>query len=361
MMRLTIGAAWLAGLGFSAWSALALAQPEIFGTSAALVDGGSFSIQGRDFGQKNPAAPWVYQDFEDGTVGEEIIGQDEGGFWHQGPPREPIYSQGKQRLPSEICMLQDYADDNNKQFGLIADCDTIYMSGWCYRDDWASTAMLSDNQKLWGNFIACDDDGTPIVTPGARYDTYFAYNTGHMEINDANGSNLYNNWSVGCNPMLNQWFRMERYMAMGTVNGNNGVTWVAANLRKLGEITGTFFTSGDPYCSWYVGHYFRNTSGATLRVYWSEVYVDSTLARVEVGDNAVWANCTHREIQIPSAWRDDAITVTANQGTFPSGQALYVFVVNRYGQPSGGSAVTFATSSGEEGVPGQPGQPAVIR
>jgi len=58
-----------------------------------------------------------------------------------------------------------------------------------------------------------------------------------------------------------------------------------------------------------------------------------------VGDNAVYADCTHREIQIPSVWNDTDITATLNQGSLPDGTA-YIFVVDSDGVASAGAEVT---------------------
>ena len=55
--------------------------------------------------------------------------------------------------------------------------------------------------------------------------------------------------------------------------------------------------------------------------------------------NANFSNCTHKEIQIPSAWSDGSITIKVNQGSFVTGQDLYLFVVDTNGIHSSGYLV----------------------
>ena len=72
-------------------------------------------------------------------------------------------------------------------------------------------------------------------------------------------------------------------------------------------------------------------SGATVAdsgVYFDDIYIDNTFQRVEICDNATKATSTHCEIQPPTAWSDTGITVTLNQGTFETGDSVYVIAYN---------------------------------
>ncbi len=88
---------------------------------------------------------------------------------------------------------------------------------------------------------------------------------------------------------------------------------------------------------WYLGNYVRTGDwGGTARIYWDSVYVDNAWARVEIGDNAVYGSCTHREIQKPTAWADGSITFVANRGSFASLSGKYLFVIDEDNTPSAG-------------------------
>jgi hypothetical protein len=85
----------------------------------------------------------------------------------------------------------------------------------------------------------------------------------------------------------------------------------------------------------YGGVYPDNPGGD---VYVDDLYIDTTWARVEIGNASTYAASTEREIQIPSAWSDAALALTANLGQFANGPAyLYVFdstgAVNAAGYP----------------------------
>jgi hypothetical protein len=76
-------------------------------------------------------------------------------------------------------------------------------------------------------------------------------------------------------------------------------------------------------------------SGATLAdVYYDDVYIDDSWQRVEIGNQPIYANCTHREMQIPMAWEDQKIQFKFNQGSFANGQTVYAFVVDNNGVPN---------------------------
>jgi hypothetical protein len=64
--------------------------------------------------------------------------------------------------------------------------------------------------------------------------------------------------------------------------------------------------------------------------------------------------CTHREIQIPSAWSDTSITITLNKGSFANFNSAYLYVIdadgnvntNGYLLSDGGGGNTPPSSSG---------------
>lgn len=89
--------------------------------------------------------------------------------------------------------------------------------------------------------------------------------------------------------------------------------------------------------------------------YIDDVYVDNSWARVEIGNASEYSLCTHREIQHPTSWRQDRITVQVNMGSFSDPDGLYLFVVDADGNtssgfPLDGEAIDF-------GPPSEPGQP----
>lgn len=71
-----------------------------------------------------------------------------------------------------------------------------------------------------------------------------------------------------------------------------------------------------------------------------EVVMDYTVARVELGNNSVFANCTHREYQPIEYWGTSHIKIRFNQGSFSAGSTAYLFVIDSDGTASSGYEIT---------------------
>ena len=93
-----------------------------------------------------------------------------------------------------------------------------------------------------------------------------------------------------------------------------------------------------------------------MKTYWGELYIDNTLARIEIGNNSDFESCTHREIQIPVSWEDGGISFKVNQGSFALGENLFLFVVDAANSASEGIPIEVGSQGAVNG-PGQPGIP----
>lgn len=82
---------------------------------------------------------------------------------------------------------------------------------------------------------------------------------------------------------------------------------------------------------------------STIKMFFDSIYIDNSFARVEIGDNPIYDNCTHREIQPTEIWSDNQIQFTLNQGSFSDGQA-YLFVIDENGNPSVGKEIIIGQS-----------------
>jgi hypothetical protein len=65
--------------------------------------------------------------------------------------------------------------------------------------------------------------------------------------------------------------------------------------------------------------------------YMDDVYIDTTLARVVLGDSDTYNNCTMIEPQPPTWWSTSSISVTVNLGSLgdTQGGLLYLYVFDR--------------------------------
>ncbi|MFA6392255.1 MAG: MopE-related protein, partial [Patescibacteria group bacterium] len=74
--------------------------------------------------------------------------------------------------------------------------------------------------------------------------------------------------------------------------------------------------------------------------FYDNIYIDKSIARVELGNAPTYAGSTRRDVQIPTAW-GSTIQITINKGSFTSGQTAYLYVTDNNGNVnSTGYAVT---------------------
>ncbi|NTW27419.1 MAG: hypothetical protein HGA36_03775 [Candidatus Moranbacteria bacterium] len=119
--------------------------------------------------------------------------------------------------------------------------------------------------------------------------------------------------------------RVYGYRCTGDINSNISPNIDSAHWTKVSE---------NPWPS------------STTKVFLDALYIDNSFARVEIGDNAVYENCTHREIQPTTTWdaSGNIILANINKGSFADGAGAYLFVIDEDGTPSAGFPITFATS-----------------
>ncbi|MFA6467014.1 MAG: MopE-related protein, partial [Patescibacteria group bacterium] len=65
--------------------------------------------------------------------------------------------------------------------------------------------------------------------------------------------------------------------------------------------------------------------------FYDNIYIDKSIARVEIGNASTYAASSRREIQIPTTWNNSSIQITVNPGSFTSGQTVYLYVIDSNG------------------------------
>ena len=157
-----------------------------------------------------------------------------------------------------------------------------------------------------------------------------------------------------------RWVRMEYYFDVGTLENNDGTLfyWIhdpddpgtpSIDAPSILQFDGNlrFLETAEQWQYALFGG--AAVDGMDIDVWWDDVFIQvGGMQRVEIGDDPVWANCTHREIQYPIAWATDEITVTVNRGSFAADATAYLFVVDANGDASAGKEIEF----GSAGLPG---------
>lgn len=317
----------------------AAAQPAISSISGTFTHGTPIVLSGTGFGTKATPAPRVWETFADGLLSTLLA--DHGGM---------VYSNG----------------DNLRHA----------YSGFNARADFAAAAENGD-----GYYFRYRGGAAPKwfvqywVKPGANWQ----WGTGQYGEADMNVANvkLFRLYPIGDRNYSNAGYSLHGFDGGGVLrfveNGvetyldvdgrswftpnvwhnvqvsfgeNSGVDqpdgtmqlWVDGVLR---DSTTTLITNASvdgpaidkrPYIIGWFNSWPEAKVGTSMYAYFSDIYVDDTWARVELGNANTYAACTRREMQIPTVWSDSTVTIEANQGAFVTGQTTYLYVIDSNGQ-----------------------------
>jgi len=334
----------------------------------SIVDGESITITGSGFGIKNPVAPKRWADFNGGTVGELL---DEDGWYITYSANTycwPEYSVNETRDGTPVGQfcgersLDGYDFQTMRTDGAIITDQKCFVKGKIWFD-WGTNyppppGEISKVKLMYwypstGNYS--DDPEVQLV---AEFDG----NTGsgnnrwaRYEVLDCGFSGERTQYTATFNN--HQWNDFQFVFDKGSLDTPDAYLLTTINYND-------FFQSGDTYpingshmeCSggltlnrFMIGAYLSNVpAGHTVKLYYDDVYVDDTWARVEMGDNISYTSCNNREIQIPrDTWTDGQLTFTVNVGTFTPGQHAYIFVIDADNNPPD-EGVRVTVGSGQE-------------
>ena len=328
-----------------AFSHSILAAPAIVDVCGDLVNGQRLTITGTGFGVKSPAAPVMWDDFDSGsmnpgwdkvTIPGWVVyggeGQVQGSFYALRADRggvnsvdlmknhafyDKLYISLKRRWDFEVV-------DRNQKFMRIYDAGQRYSIAWNY---------LSESPIHRPEYF-CRDGVSPYVI---------------------DGSSIYSGvipWEAY--PQTGKWLCEEFFVKMpsatGACDGQMGYR-VSNNLHEYWPKNRCLVEEvlPGPYQLIYIDNFggplaadcpddLYDCLPPGSYIWVDDIYIDDTWARVAIGNQPVYANCTRLEIQIPETWDNDKgeITVTLNQGTFDTLNGKYIFVIDADNMPSAG-------------------------
>lgn len=246
-----------------------------------------------------------------------------------------------------------------------------YFTFWMYYDK--LTPVYSGNFKPWDMYGSNSNGVTPSTYAGMGDPLQVVNGTpapdGGLRSASQDNPPTYQDtiWaSRGINDFLGKWVRIEGYLKQSSPGAADGVYQMWLHTGASGEITSPVMsdasfisrTTTDYWRQLLIGWYNdenRNGQGDhAARIYYDDIYLDTTRARVEICDAATRAAATRCEIQIPSAWSGSDITVQVNQGAFLSGAVAYLYVIDAQGNSNAnGLQITFA-SGGDNVAPASP-------
>ena len=336
-------------------AASAVGAPDVTLVNPTSVEhGATIVITGTGFGIKSPALPVFYTDFEhgangviigDGATDPSVIGayhcEEEDGGW-------ATYSNARVRTNSSMSGRSNYFDGGNSEWHstigtyISGTTDEVYFEGRVSYDP------VEPNESAQVKLVR--------VWPGA---TYPNFTLGWR----CPGSDGFK-WETGCSstngitapvkPSGSAWSHFQSYIKQGSNGAPNGITkvWKDGVLQysSTSEITQESCADNQLYEVNFGEFVTRSpgtdpvqcppaSSGATY-IYWDNLYVDKTRARVEISSSPTYGVSSLREIQIPTSWSSTSIAITANTGAFQEGASAYLFVTDSDGNVSNPQPIT---------------------
>jgi len=324
-----------------ALSSFALGAPSVTGVSGALSSTQTVTITGSGFGSKPQAQPVLWDDFESGVNGQLIANSPARiGRWDSGAGSENVtYSSAKSHGGSKAA-FNDFISGQNASLAKNMTFSRVYMDFWIitsYVDrisrNWKPWRFYGDNDSLQLDFVwLCDSQLMNRVQDSVGWAK-----------GDWGGSPYANN----------TWMHVQLVYAESSAGVANGTIRHYIDSKVYGNDSGAIITQMAPahFDQIRIGHYWAKdaidacTTNSGARVYVDDVYVDTSWARVELGNAPTYAASTHREVQVPTAWSDGSISVKFNSGTFAAGSTAYLFVTDANNNTSPGISVKIGGTS----------------
>lgn len=318
-----------------------LAAPVVITVANSVDNGGSIIITGTGFGSKPQAAPWWWDNFEGETPGATISNDYSPYTDHSDLAELPIYSTNFPRSPGAISARQCCQGTSNMakhNFPGVPNAKA-YVSWW-FR---GTRSGYSVSNKVF-NFNPSPSWGPPQYLWGGDANNY-RYNVRDVNRQDTmTPENLYTP-----DPYNNGWHRWEIIINLAT-SGTYEIL-VDGDSRGVGAVGNI---GADVHSMFFNSYFSYNDASQTFESFTDEIYIDTTMARVEIGNESTFGACTHREIQIPSAWSATEITVTVNTGTFAENDIAYLFVVDSDNIASAGKQIQIGTGLPPDDAPPAP-------
>jgi hypothetical protein len=333
-------------------------------SSQSLSHGQSITVSGAGFGVKSPVAPllWdpidgVYSSISEGTTvpvgGSYPWGDLSGSALNQATF---TLQDARGKFKAKYSNRTQLSNGGNSVVGHTnfpaVGSGKLYLSYWMNPSVDPNTnnpssfkLMRLTNDGGWGDGAAV----TFIWEPDKFYNYDFASGYHYEQWKTWNGNvAAWNRMEVVMDNSVSQKPKMSGYINNGLfisgVSGDGTGTAGGSTTGALSSsITGIYTLGAD----------WSNASGTPARLDFGEIYVDNTLARVEICNASTKTTSNHCEIQIPQTiWNDGQLNINVNQGSFADNSTAYLFVVDASGNASAGKAISFGSSVASVPAPG---------
>jgi hypothetical protein len=321
------------------------AQPTISSVAGSPSHGQTLTITGSAFGTKPTAAPVLWDTVDNissytGLSNGATIPMGGANPW----PSPYGNSSGNNRVKYNTADLQRGVSTAQYK---VTNANDGYLDGLT----WAATnyAYVSWWWKTDTNVGPGDHSSKFLRMSNASDETGKTFSWNQQAAYLFNNPDYVGNVWVGFNGNPNSWSFFEAWF-----NSANQTWAVRVNGSYLANSTwtGAAFQFNE---LWRIGFDGGGNSPPSITWWMDDIYVDSSLARVMLGNASTYAGSRHFEMQIATAWSNSSVSVVVNQGSFGLGSAAYVYVVDASGAVNANGFPVTITS----GVPAPPAPTAL--
>jgi len=368
-------------LSFFATTDIILAAPVINGISGSPAHGKTLLIGGTGFGVKTIAAPFMWDNFENGTPGNPLSTARWG--LKTISPTVACYNNSNVRNSSSntLSLYSEILHGSAPSFWLdnVTSGRKIYLNMWIYYDHGNGEPLSGSTYQVktwrfhvgtnsyniqapsaplfcWDSSIDGDNNANyyiPITYSGAAIPPNPIYGTATPTRTDIENKILFNNYWMNVQWEFEDSSEVDAYDACLKVYYSYEPSQTHPYFRgeipdtSTGQVWATHISGkpNDRIKSVLFQNYIDALSGGA-NIYYDDIYIDNTWARVEIGNASDYNSCTHREIQLPAAWDDGSISITVNQGSFSDGETGYLYVIDENGiSNANGYAINFDSAT----------------
>jgi hypothetical protein len=335
--------------------------------SNVVVSGQNITISGDGFGAKVTAEPLFYSNFEECNTGDTVDVATSNYFQNKiGAIEKTVVGTDNQRTGSVKSLKAVSTDTANPLFFKnnvgFATTGKIFVSVWMRTQYpvWSGGTQYESTQiKTWRVASSILDNGAEVypaaplyLWTAADYSYHWAYMNQLYSVGQGSlAHNFANDTFVD-----GQWQNIMLIVDQGTAGSSDGSYYVLVSkngssyvhatnegpnqmvIDSIGNLMDSI--KFDSYLDANNADLIANGHTLSTTLYYDDIYIDNSWARVEIGDEPIYANCTHREIQPATAWADGEITITFNQGSFVADSTAYLFVIDSDGVASAGYEIT---------------------
>ncbi len=359
---------------------LAYAAPSVTSVSGELGHDSSIVISGSDFGSKAQASPVAWDNLEDGACDTTATA----GSWTRVNDLS-ISTNNQRHGNSQYNAGHNFTSEAWANFTGGSDSPKWFVQYWFYlENDFDFSSNINNNLgnikifRLWSSGAGANNLRVQLLsrytsdlvvenadqnhggygvgwTPvNSRYDT-LNETFGHSAPSEVLGGDL--GWRTYPSDLrTGSWHLFQFQVEESSVGNYDGTFkwWIngalVVDVDDIRTRTSSQSSSMRPLVvGWYNSH--GNGADGNDHFYLDDAYIDNSWARVEIGNRSTYEQCTVREIQNPTSWSNNSVSIIVNQGQFQNGQVGYLYVIDEDGDPSPGYRFTFGDSGGGGGGP----------